>query len=58
MQEPHLQVVELWEPASTSELEEELLVASDLQDRLLSPDNSQNEGCPHLRWFQELDWAD
>ena len=57
VQESHSDVEALKEPVSTSELEEELLVASDLQHRLLLPGNSRSEGCPHLRWFQELDWV-
>jgi hypothetical protein len=53
-----LDVVAKLVTASTSELVVALQAVLELQDRLLLPDNSQNEKSDHPQWFQELDQAD
>ena len=56
--EPHLDVVASLVMASTSGWVAEMQVVLELQDRLLLPDNSRNEECPHLWWILEVDQAD
>ena len=56
--EPHLDVVASMVMASTSGLAAEMQAVLELQDRLLLPDNSRNEECPHLWWILEVDQAD
>ena len=56
--EPHLDVVASMVIAPTSGLVVEMQVVEGLQVRLLLPDNSRSEECPHLWWILEVDQAD